>query len=74
MRKFLRVYIVLAFFSCQVLHAQYAESTNEFKFFEIKGHSGSHLYTGDELTDALENGYGALEIRYGWQSNNPTGW
>ncbi|WP_423130398.1 acyloxyacyl hydrolase [Gaoshiqia sp. Z1-71] len=46
----------------------------QFRFIEIKGHSGSHYYSGESLSDALKNGYRAVEVRYGWQSNNPDGW
>ena len=74
MRRLLKVFIGLFVLSSGVLNAQYIESKNEYRFFEIKGHSGAHLYTGEELKEALESGYGALEIRYGWQSNNPTSW
>ena len=38
-------------------------------FVDIKGHSGSHIYTGDALTEFLEYGYGAAEIRLGWQTD-----
>lgn len=57
-----------------VVIAQQKESTRQFKILEIKGHSGSHLYTGKKLKEALENGYGAVEVRYGWQSNNAESW
>lgn len=45
-----------------------------FRYLEIKGHTGGHLYTGNSLEEALENGYGAMEIRYGWQSSDPDHW
>lgn len=51
----------------------FSQSTN-FRFLDIKGHGGVHLYTGDELTDALENGYGAAEVRFGWQTDGSKGW
>lgn len=74
MRWSLFGWIGLILLSNAIVNAQYVESTRDFKFFEIKGHSGSHIYTGDKLKEALENGYGAAEVRYGWQSNNPSGW
>ncbi len=74
MRKILFGWIGLLLLSGEMVNAQYVESIGDFRLFEIKGHSGSHLYTGDELKEALENGYGAIEVRYGWQSNNPNGW
>ncbi|SMO51747.1 Lipid A 3-O-deacylase (PagL) [Saccharicrinis carchari] len=74
MRGFLKWCIGLLFMSYGTLYAQDSEPTNQFRFFEIKGHSGAHLYTGEKLKEALENGYGAIEVRYGWQSNNPDAW
>lgn len=39
-----------------------------FRFVDVKGHTGTHLYSGQSLDDLLVNGYGAVEIRYGWQT------
>ncbi|MDG5800689.1 acyloxyacyl hydrolase [Marinilabiliaceae bacterium ANBcel2] len=67
---------LLIFLFCNVvaLSAQQDFSHSDFRFIEIRGHTGSHLYTGDELSEVLGNGYGALQVRYGWQSNNPESW
>jgi hypothetical protein len=46
----------------------------KFMFVEIKGHSGSHLYTGDGLEEVLDNGYGAVEIQLGWQTSGKEDW
>lgn len=72
-RLFLLLFSVFTFIGTG-LQAQYVESTRDYLFFEIKGHSGSHLYTGKDLEDVLENGYGAVEARFGWQSSNTEGW
>lgn len=53
---------------------QNVENYGRFKFIEFKMHGGSHLYTGEKLENALDNGYGAFEIRYGWQPSNPEAW
>ena len=45
-----------------------------FKYFEVKGHTGYHLYGGTTLKETVEGGYGALELRYAWQSKDSTGW
>ncbi len=45
-----------------------------FRYIEVKGHTGYHLYTGELLSDAVENGYNSLEIRYGWQQKDPEHW
>ncbi len=43
-------------------------------FADFKMHSGSHLYTGQNLDEALQYGYGALELRVGWQTNGGEEW
>ncbi len=43
-------------------------------FTDVKLHSGSHLYTGQSLSEALQYGYGALEFRLGWQTNGSQEW
>ncbi|MGI9532941.1 acyloxyacyl hydrolase, partial [Lutimonas sp.] len=50
------------------------ENYGRFRYIELKGHSGYHLYTGEVLDDALNDGYGAAELRFGWQSKDPEHW
>lgn len=45
-----------------------------FRYIDVKGHSGVHLYTGETLGDAISSGYGSFEVRYGWQSGDPENW
>ena len=45
-----------------------------FRFFDLKGHSGMHIYSGQSLADELQYGYGSLEIRYGWQTKGSEEW
>jgi len=45
-----------------------------FRYIEVRGHTGYHLYTGELLDDALNDGYGAVEFRYGWQMKDPEHW
>jgi len=45
-----------------------------FRYIEVKGHTGYHLYTGELLNDAIEDGYGSLVIRFGWQKKDPDHW
>lgn len=45
-----------------------------FRYIEIKGHSGYHLYSGELLDEEISSGYGAVEIRYGWQLTDPEHW
>jgi hypothetical protein len=44
------------------------------KFIELKLHGGTHLYSGDELKNALNDGYKSLELRMGWQSTGEKAW
>jgi hypothetical protein len=68
------LFFTISIFSVfSVVHSQ-STSFKDFRFFEITGHSGSHIYTGEELKEALANGYGAIQVKYGWQSNNPENW
>ncbi len=46
----------------------------KFMFVELRGHSGVHLYTGEALNEALDNGYGAIEVRLGWQTSGDEDW
>ncbi len=45
-----------------------------FRYIEVKGHTGYHLYAGELLLDEVSSGYGAVEIRYGWQPKDPDHW
>ncbi|ULQ54593.1 acyloxyacyl hydrolase [Flavihumibacter fluvii] len=56
------------------LAAQSDPNDGTFKFFSLKLHTGKHIYTGEALTDKLKNGYGAIELRTGWQSQGKADW
>lgn len=45
-----------------------------FRYVEVKGHTGYHLYAGELLNDVVSDGYGSVEIRYGWQPKDPEHW
>jgi len=65
--------IVIMFFTgLTSLNAQNSALDNKFRGFSISGHSGSHIYTGDKLAEALENGYGAVTVRLHWIANPDT--
>ncbi len=59
-------------------YAQQTDLTNpangKYRFFEVKLHSGMHIYSGQSLTDELRNGYGAVELRYAWQTKGDQEW
>lgn len=44
------------------------------KYIELKLHTGTHLYTGEELKKALDDGYTSVELRMGWQSTGEKAW
>lgn len=50
------------------------ENQGRFRTLEIRGHTGGHMYGGETLTSKLESGYGALEVRYAWQSRDEEIW
>lgn len=45
-----------------------------FRYIEAKGHTGRNLYAGELLSETVSNGYGAVELRYGWQPSDPEHW
>jgi hypothetical protein len=80
----LSVYLFVIFSSLSTIQAQRDTISFEevkdikdygrFRYMEVRGHTGYHLYSGELLDDAVNNGYGALEFRYGWQSKDPDKW
>lgn len=50
------------------------ENFGRFRYLEVKGHTGYHLYAGELLNETVNDGYGALEFRYGWQPKDPDQW
>lgn len=50
------------------------ENFGRFRYIEIKGHTGYHLYSGTSLEEAVDGGYGAIEARMAWQPSDSTGW
>ncbi|RIJ45935.1 acyloxyacyl hydrolase [Maribellus luteus] len=48
--------------------------SNKFRIIELRGHSGSHLYGGENLGEFLKDGYSSGEIRFGWQSDKESEW
>ena len=49
-------------------------ANGKYRFFEVKLHSGMHIYSGQSLTDELRNGYGSVELRYAWQTKGNQDW
>ncbi|RPE08828.1 hypothetical protein EGT74_17525 [Chitinophaga lutea] len=44
------------------------------KYAELRLHSGSHLYTGQALSEFLQHGYTGVEVRVAWQSTGRETW
>ena len=44
------------------------------KYMEVRFHSGSHLYTGEALSEFLQHGYTGVEVRAAWQSTGAEDW
>ena len=61
------------FFAIYCWHSAYAQ-TGKLMFTDLKLHSGFHLYTGEYLEEELSHGFGAAEIRVGWQPNKSESW
>ena len=73
--------ILLCLFIAAAVNAQtWRDSINanpnygKFNYFQITGHTGTHLYTGNGLDEALENGYVGVEVKLGWQSYGKESW
>ncbi|MCG2430320.1 acyloxyacyl hydrolase [Aequorivita xiaoshiensis] len=49
---------------------------DKFRYIQIKPHFGSFLKSTDVLNESglLDNGYGGVTIKYGWQSSNNESW
>lgn len=45
-----------------------------FKTLSIRALSGAHLYSGQNLTEKVSYGYGALDIRFAWQPSVDNRW
>lgn len=60
----------------QLEYEEVKDSLNygRFRYLEIKGHTGYHLYNGTTLEETVDGGYGSVEARFAWQSKDSTGW
>src|SRR6478609_54936 len=69
-------YCCLLLCMCFVYSRSLAQSakSNRFRFVDIKLHRGGNYYSGENFEEALQNGYGALEIRYGWHTKGDHEW
>ncbi|THD66809.1 hypothetical protein E7Z59_13605 [Robertkochia marina] len=68
-RSFLLFFmIVLTVFS--VVRAQ----EGRFKSISIKGYSGAHLYSGQDLNEKVNYGYEAVDVRFAWHPSKVNRW
>lgn len=50
------------------------DQNQRFKSISIKGMSGGHLYSGQDLSDKVSYGYGALDVRFAWHPSKTNQW
>jgi len=50
------------------------ENYGRFRYYEIRGHTGIHMYSGEYLNDKVADGYGSVEVRYAWQPSKVDHW
>ena len=62
-------------------HSQQSNGTNtaplnegRYRTISISGHGGGHLYSGQTLEDEVVSGYGAITVKYAWQSKDEEVW
>lgn len=78
MRYFILLFLSLC--SAQAYNQNLSDSTptvkNRFKYIEPKFHFGSFLKSNDRLSNSglLDNGYGGVTLKLGWQPTDPEGW
>ena len=53
-----------------------SETKHKFRFIEVKSHFGAFLKSDTALSASgvLDNGYGGITVKLGWQPSDPNGW
>ncbi|MFS4491624.1 acyloxyacyl hydrolase [Maribacter sp. 2308TA10-17] len=76
MTRFFTVVFLFSFFITKAQNVASEEIPNKFRSIEVKSNYGSYLYTGTALSEAgfLDAGYGAINVKIGWQSSNTESW
>ncbi|WP_299187837.1 acyloxyacyl hydrolase [uncultured Aquimarina sp.] len=77
-----KLYLILALLTCFFSYSQSSSDNlennpqNRFRFIEIKSHFGAFLKSDNALGNSgiLDNGYGGVTVKLGWQPTNPNGW
>lgn len=54
----------------------HSNTQNKFKYLEFKAHFGAFLKSDNDIGQSglLDNGYGGVTIKMGWQPTDPNGW
>ena len=73
MKNLSKVIFYIVIISSNFLLAQ-TNTDGRFRTIQLSGHSGAHLYGGETLDDETISSYGALEVKFAWQNNNPDSW
>ena len=76
MKYLIAVYISLFSIIASSQELSDPNTGNNFKFIEIKSHFGSFLKSDTALGNSglLDNGYGGITVKLGWQPTDPQGW
>ena len=76
MKYLIAVYISLFSIIASSQELSDPNTGNNFKFIEIKSHFGSFLKSDTALGNSglLDNGYGGITVKLGWQPTDPEGW
>lgn len=74
--QLIRFLFIVFIFGIQTIWGQSRDADNQrYRYVSTRWHTGEHLYTGGETTEALLNhGYGAVEIKLGWQTTQKHEW
>ncbi|WP_282124360.1 acyloxyacyl hydrolase [Algibacter mikhailovii] len=68
------IFLISSIFSISNTFSQDTVENGKFRTFSINGKSGAHIYSGKTLSDEIQYGYGALDLRYSWQPSTDTEW
>ncbi len=76
MTKLFTIALICFFFLTNAQITTNVDLSNKFRFIEVKSHYGAFLKSDNALGSSgiLDNGYGGITVKLGWQSTNPESW
>ncbi len=72
-----KYFLLIAFLACSfnTYSQKNKQDLGRFRYVEVRTHTGFHAYSGEgDLKPFLESGYGAVEVRFGWQPQGEDHW